>query len=242
MRSKGETKLFGLGAFLLALSWSLFLTASAAQALPFQNGSFEEKTSGSPPTSGYVYLAGGSDVIKGWLVGGHSIDWVHKDYWASSDGNLSIDLNGLDAGSISQTFDTVPGTSYQVLFDMAGNPEHQNSHNTIKTKELKVAVASSPSADPFKEATFSFNIEGKTTDDMGWTEKAFYFTAAGDSTTLTFLSLLTNPGSNNKVYRHGPTIDNVRVNASVVPEPATVLLMGTGLAGLGLVRKRMRRA
>src|SRR5947207_12843301 len=88
---------------------------------PFQNGSFE--LGGSPGKN--LNIPAGSTVITGWTVSVGNIDWegapVPACGWQASNGNNSLDLVGTGGiGGIQQTFDSVPGTTYQVSFDMAG--------------------------------------------------------------------------------------------------------------------------
>lgn len=92
--------------------------ATAAQAAPLQNGSFDV---GTPAT--FVFdIPAGSTQIPGWTVSVGTIDRITNN-WASSQGTSSLDLVGSFAvGGVAQTFDTVPGRTYVVAFDLAGNP------------------------------------------------------------------------------------------------------------------------
>ena len=94
--------------------------SSISMADPFQNGSFEEGT--VDPGSFITLSAFDNTSITGWTVSSGSIDLIGS-HWVASDGDRSIDLNGNEPGAISQTFDTEPGAVYNVLFDMAGNPD-----------------------------------------------------------------------------------------------------------------------
>ena len=85
-----------------------------------------------------------------------SIDLVDT-YWTGYDGHQSIDLNGLSAGTISQTLSTVAGTTYVISFAVSrngdcGSPSKQLSVTwdgaTVQTWSVSgtAANANSPSA------------------------------------------------------------------------------------------------
>lgn len=192
---------------------SLLLATAPAHALPFQNGSFElaQGPSGT--------LATGSTFITGWVVGGGTIDYLNNSPWPGTDGPHSIDLDGNSTagpGSLRQTFDTIAGTAYQILFDLAGNP---GAGPVIKT--LRVSAAG-------VQTNYSFNTTGRSFTNMGWQLTSFSFVAAADTTTLLFQST-TGTG-------YGPVIDYVRVSA--VPEAPTWWLWAGGLAALAGRRAR----
>jgi choice-of-anchor C domain-containing protein len=208
---------FGIGALLCGL----FLSANIAQATLITNGSFEL---GSPPGS-FTTLATGNTSITGWTVTDGNIDYIGT-YWAASDGSRSLDMNGNVAGAISQSFATQIGTTYEVLFDLAGNPV---GGPALKTLRVTAAEGS---------AIFTFNTTGHSTSNMGWETRSWSFTATNPITTLQFASLVDSEAGCAFCY-YGPALDNVRVdvlnstpNATPTPEPSTILLLSTGLMGL----------
>ena len=83
---------------------------------------------------------------------------------------------------------------------MAGNP------GAPVLKELEVAVSSGV---VFASETFMFDVTGKTSEDMGWEERVFTFTAVDTATTLIFSSLTVGP--------FGPALDNVRITRLAPP-------------------------
>jgi choice-of-anchor C domain-containing protein len=159
-------------------------------------GSVKDLTGGSfesPPVSvgqpWFLFNAG--DTFDGWQVTSGSVNLV-DGRWDAADGAQSVDLNGDQPGTISQTFPTVPGQLYRLTYSLAGNPE-----GDWGVKKGRVLVDGA-----FMQA-FSFDTTGRTPSSMGWTPKALTFVAARNNTTITFQS--DTPGS------YGPALDNVKV-------------------------------
>lgn len=162
----------------------------------WQNGSFE---GGPNPGTSWVTLTTGATVINGWTVTAGSIDYIGTA-WSSSDGTRSLDLSGVGAGAVAQTFTTTAGTAYSVTFDFAGNPGY-GTGTGVKTMRVSVNNPATTARD------YSFDTTGKTLANMGWTTQTFAFTASAATTTLTFTSQI------NSAF--GPAIDNVRLNGVV---------------------------
>ncbi|MBD0363850.1 MAG: DUF642 domain-containing protein, partial [Coleofasciculus sp. C3-bin4] len=83
--------------------------------------------------------------------------------------------------------------SYVVTFDMAGDPV-----GAPQIKQMGVTAAG-------QSKTFSFNVSGRSRNNMGWQTNTWVFTATSTSTTLEFFSLNQGGGSS------GPALDNVSV-------------------------------
>jgi choice-of-anchor C domain-containing protein len=191
------------------------------------NGSFEN---GNYYTPQWQRLFAGSTDLSNWTIGGVGVDWhvatdnpalnpalTGHEFGPAQDGSLVIDfhLDGDFNGTISQTFATSAGTTYQVSFYLAGVDWFSNPRDIQVDVNGDTKIFSQAASDPL---------------NLVWGIKEFQFNATGSTATLTF--------SCTDVDGYwGPLLDNVSVE--VVPAPATMLLFGTGLAGL--IASRLRR-
>ena len=204
----------------LVLAAVLMMAVTPASAAVIRNGSFETQT--STQVGGSALLAPGSKAIKFWTVGSGDVDLI-SSHWTASAGSNSVDLNGTDTGSISTNiFGLTLGRIYNVMFDMAGNPD-----GGTKTKQIQASVSSAGAVRPPK--TFS-TVQAQSRSAMNWSTMVFRFTASAPTQLLTFRSI---SGS-----AFGAAIDNVRIAVQPVPLPATAPLAFLWLAGLALLRRR----
>jgi choice-of-anchor C domain-containing protein len=201
-------------------------------------GSFELPTQ---PITNYITLRAGSPDLTGWTVGSGSIDVVKSNIWNASQGSYSLDMNGTlpsgnpDPGSISTTFATIVGATYQLQFDISGYLGYTNTTNpkvmevAIKAVNLLDEVAEISKADHLFIATNTSNVLPLS---LAWETRTVSFTATESRTRLTFASKTTTNQS-------AMLLDNVRVELVSVPEPSAVILMGG--AALAMLLRRPRR-
>ncbi len=158
------------------------------------NGSFETGTY-VDNGSGFEQLNAGDTSITGWTVGAGSVDWIGT-YWPAQDGSMSIDMSGVEAGTISQALATTIGNTYTVSFFLSGNP---TGPPTVKTLDVSATGAA--------QASYTYDVSGNDLTNMNWTPKTYTFLATSASTTLSFVS--TTAGA------FGPAIDNVVITETV---------------------------
>lgn len=227
-----------LSHLLAATAVVIVASCPAAASSIIVNGSFETVTS-SMPSSGE--LPAGSTAIVGWTVFGTStannvVDWIGPGgggpQWLVPDGTHAVDLDGRSSlyGGVEQSFATVAGALYSVLFDLSGNPGDSTNLGLPLVKTVRVSAAGT-------SQDYSFNSAGLATTTLVWQPNTFSFAATSNLTTLRFMSLT---GSYNS---YGALIDNVRVEAlAPVPEASSAaLLCGGLLAIVGVQCRRVRR-
>jgi len=202
---------------LLAL---LFFAAGQAFAVNIMaNGSFE---TGNFHNTAFNYdqLPVNSTDLTGWTVIQNSVAWGVNptDGFTASDGVAFVDLTGLSTespyGGLRQTLNTTVGKQYLFSLDVS---------NSGATETVTV------DGSPIQLSAGSSFVRGSTL----WTTETGSFTARGPQTVLDIIG--TGSAGSFNLF-----VDNVSATTAV-PEPATWLLLTTGLPILlGYRRKRGR--
>ncbi|WP_055555257.1 choice-of-anchor C family protein [Streptomyces sp. NBRC 110028] len=161
---------------------------AAPAASHFDDGSFETPRM----AAGTFVNVGTGGSIGPWKVTGGNVDLIGAGFWQAAEGDQSVDLNGGDAGRVSQTFTTVPGKRYTVTYSLAGNPA---GGPAVRTGKVLV--------DGQNFQDFTFDVTGRTTANMGYVTHEVSFVATGATTTLAFASTVSGA--------YGPVIDDVSV-------------------------------
>jgi hypothetical protein len=217
------------------LLWALaavVATATLGIASPFTNGDFE-----SPGGAGVnFFLPNGSTFVTGWTHGGNDGGefYTSSGVWGinAADGThyLAWGASGAINGTMSQTFDTVAGTTYNVNY-------------VLTTQQLGPPIPiESNLVQALDGATVLNSVTNEFNQNAGiWNSGAtLSFVAASASTTLLFTDTTTAVNS-------GPVnwgLDSVTVDAAGpvgtpgAPEPATYGLIGLGLTVLTVCRKK----
>ena len=209
----------------LSFGFTLLTAAGVAPAAPFSNGSFE--TPGLPNGTSIIFNPG---TIGPWVTsnpqGFDAVFYQSTAFGISvQDGSYSVGFggNGSVGGVLSQTFDTVAGVIYDVKFFVA--KQQDGAPGNAATYALSVINAATSAS--LYGSTGQINSET-------FQQVTFDFTATGTSSTLSFTD---TGGVFNSAYNQ--QVDNFTVTArqTAVPEPASLLLLGAGLLGLGAARR-----
>ena len=185
------------------------------------NGGFETPSvSGS--ASGASTFSAGDPSLSPWEIVSGSIDVVDSRIWPAFQGAQSIDLDGVSAGTIQQSFVTSPGQTYQLSFYYANN-----SDNPTQTDTATVSVTGDGTL-----LSQGITHVGSTPSNMDYSH--FLGTFVADSATATLQFASTTPG----VY--GVVLDGVSVRAvpgSVDTTPPVIQL--TTAAPIGPVSQNV---
>jgi choice-of-anchor C domain-containing protein len=149
-----------------------------------------------PNTGGSIQTISQGGAIGPWNVTAGTVDDVPSTYWPAAAGSQSLDLAGLDPGTISQVLTVPADGSYKISFSLAGNPE------CVPVKK-KISVG----WDGTEVLAKTFDTTGHTTASLGWVKRSVTIQTTSGSHTLSFAS--TSKGA------CGPTLDQVSVKKVV---------------------------
>lgn len=203
-------KIKSLGA---AIGLATLILSPVASANLLTNGSFED----SPELT---QAGGGWGFFNPTLVSG----------WGSEDNNIEIwnsGFNGVDAADGKQFAELNAHPETGIAFTL-----FQDIVTTIgESYNLSFAYRARNGQESFNVSAADLDTQIQNTSTSEWTIYSGMFTAQEELTRLMFTSV--DP----ETETLGNFIDNVSVVAKV-PEPGTLALVGLGLAGLGLSRRR----
>jgi hypothetical protein len=147
-------------------------------------------------------LTGSARSLAPWRIRAGSVN--AQGYWPAAEGTHTLDLDGVSAGTLEQTFATIPGEVYQLLFDYANNPDRP-----ARTATAGVTVTGAGAL-----LSRAIAHAGSTPRHLKYTHFLGAFVAVSARTTLRFAS--TTPGA------YGIVLDAVSVTAVPGPVATTV--------------------
>lgn len=161
------------------------------------NGGFESPS--DPPAPGnYLTIAPGQERVAGfcgWRVESGTVDVVDAQAplfginWVSQpsiDGLQVFDLNGINNGTIRQTFGTIANQTYTLTFGMANNPLSGGPETG------RVLVTDHPTGTVLLDLPLAHS--NSTLTQPNWVNVSQPFTAAGAITRIRFISTTTPDG------------------------------------------------
>ncbi len=238
-------------AVLAAVCLSGIAASAHANTINVVNGSFEQTLTNTSSEFGGQYA---SQQVTGWSTNGYNYVFLpgtadttgavgqygnfklygpgngsNNGLTGSPNGGNFLALDGaFGVSPVSQTLSGLTvGAQTTVSFYFASAQQYGAPYAT--TEQLQVSLGSD------KLLTDVLSIPNK--GFSGWEQENLTFTASSTSEVLSFLSIGTPGGSPPMAL-----LDGVSVTDTAVPEPSSLALLGTGLAGVsGLMRRRFKK-
>jgi hypothetical protein len=224
-----------LSCITLAVFFVFVFGSLTAFAVPIVvNGSFEVD---AVPGSGYLSVAGGG--VTGWTVGnvaGASYPFlINNSYGAATPYGSQFIVPGYygvgGTNYVEQTIaDFTPGNTYELSFALSSEG-YDSTSGQSRAMVSFTSGSSTPAADFTAPPT-----SGEWWLD--WSLFTYNFVADAPSVTIRFTQIL---GIGNNCCGGGGFdvgLDNVSITSTSAPEPGTLLLLGSGLIGLGFAAKK----
>jgi choice-of-anchor C domain-containing protein len=162
-------------AVVLTACWGLDVRANL-----LTNGGFEIPVA---PAGSSDLVSAGSSALFGWAVTTGDVNVVDNGLWQAFQGAQSLDLNGTQPGTISQSIATSAGTHYSLTFAYANNFA---AGNPVAMAEVKASGRST-----LLDQTVTHS--GSTANIMNYTLFTAIFVADSPTSTLQFTALNSGP-------------------------------------------------
>ncbi len=175
-----------------------------------------------------TFTSAGTPSLAGWTASALGVGATSEAGFSSCCGGINAGSSDLaqfgggqtSGGTLSQSFATVVGRTYKLSFLYGSFGDNEPQSLAISVGNLSTSITDSTGSSDFHTL---FNSED------------FTFTALATTSTLTFRDTSTSGSSADGL------MENVGVAATSVPEPASMALLGLGLASLYGTRRRARR-
>ena len=181
------------------------------------------------------FATGSYATVPNWTLTGAVYVIPYANYglagtWAGSPNGALFGFTNVlnDPNLLSQTIATVAGTTYTLTFDYgsySGNPTLVQSNNVT-------VVDTGTSANLLNQVVTTPSSTTSSLAAMFLTQASYSFTATGSSTTVNFHDVST------VTQNVDSFLTNVAVNASAIPLPGTMALLGLGFIGLSMNLRR----